>query len=457
MKKNFRETMKLEKFVPGGQVLGVLSDGRKAFVWGVLPGETAEVEIMKAKKNWAEGFAKTILAPAEVREKPKDNCYLSTSPWQILRWKNELREKEKLVREVFRENKIVFRDDENFAKYGEDFSKIDTEIREIATDGKQFGYRNKMEYSLYFMSRAEAEKPENAEFLATFSPEDFSRKYVDHGEEIVGGKIFLAFHRRGSHGKIPILQSSIERPEIFASAQEIVDELNANGENAWKFQSLLMRASRNGEVSGALFENCKPHPKMTNLSDELLGREYSYSPNGFFQINLPVYELALREISRNVGASRKVVDMYSGVGTIGLSLADEKREITLVETDNSAVEEMQKNVENLDENLRRNVKIVHTKSEDALENISRNSVLILDPPRAGLWPSVVEKIREIQPEKVIYLSCNPATQARDVARILGNNEDEFREKSGYKITFAKPFNFFPRTPHIENLVVLERK
>ena len=150
--------------------------------------------------------------------------------------------------------------------------------------------------------------------------------------------------------------------------------------------------------------------------------------------------------------------MYSGVGSIGLSLLTEKNKVVLVETNDSAVAEARENVKLLAENIQKNVKIVHAKSEDALGEITPNATLIVDPPRAGLDKTVAEKIREIKPKRVIYLSCNPTTQARDIARIIGgNDEPEFCEKSNYEISFAKPFNFFPRTPHIENLVVLSLK
>lgn len=429
MKSNASVIAHFAKFVPGGQALGELADGRKIFAWGVLPGEIAEVTITKDKRKYVEGWASKIIEPSPHREKPRDECYLATSPWQILHWEDELRSKESLVRESFHQEKIPI------------------DLAPIATDNKQFGYRNKMEYALYFMSADEASQPSNADFLRTFSSSDFTRNYIDHGKHVIGGKIFLAFHQRGSHLKIPILHSSIERPEIFAKAQIIVDKLNDLGEIAWKYQSLLVRGSGNGDVSAALFENHQPHPNMSQLSDMILGHRYSYSPNGFFQINLPVYELALREISKHV-TSQKIVDMYSGVGSIGLSLFDATREITLVETNNSAFAELTANLTDFPENLRTKIHAIHAKSEDALDSLSSDCDLILDPPRAGLDKQVVEKIREIKPQKVIYLSCNPTTQARDISDMIANNI--------YKIIFAKPFNFFPRTPHIENLVILER-
>jgi len=358
------------------------------FFWNALPGETVlEYEITKNKSSYAEAVATSIKNPSPYRKEPKDECFLSTSPWQILDYDYELKQKSLLVQEIFREHDI----------------KIDAP--EVITDGKDYKYRNKMEYALYY--------------------------------DIEKAKIFPAFHARGSHRKIPIAKSSLERPEIFKKALEIIDDLNARGEEARKYQSLLLRCSQNGEVSGGLYENKKPHPVFNNLKDKILGQEYSYSPNGFFQINLPVYEMALLEIKKHI-VSENVLDLYAGVGTIGLSVAKD-RNLTLVEVDKAAYKELENNA--------KNAKTILAKSEDILEYIAPDQTVILDPPRAGCDKKLIDKLVEVIPEKIIYLSCNPATQARDT-KLLSEK---------YQIELVKTFNFFPHTPHIENLVILERK
>lgn len=380
--------IKVEKFIPGGFALGTSFEGKKMFFWNALPGETVlEYEITKNKSSYAEAIVTSIKNPSPFRKEPKDECFLSTSPWQILDYDYELKQKSLLVQEIFREHDI----------------KIDAP--EVITDGKDYKYRNKMEYALYY--------------------------------DIEKAKIFPAFHARGSHRKIPITKSSLERPEIFKKALEIIDDLNARGEEARKYQSLLLRCSQNGEVSGGLYENKKPHPVFNNLKDKILGQEYSYSPNGFFQINLPVYEMALLEIKKHI-VSENVLDLYAGVGTIGLSVAKD-RNLTLVEVDKAAYKELENNA--------KNAKTILAKSEDILEYIAPDQTVILDPPRAGCDKKLIDKLVEVIPEKIIYLSCNPATQARDTKLLL--------EK--YQIELVKTFNFFPHTPHIENLVILERK
>ena len=383
--------VKIDKLVPGGQGIATLDSGKKGFFWNALPGETVtSYEVFKNKSKYFEATALTIENPSAHRIPPRDNVHLSTSPWQIMDYQYELEKKRELLLESFRQEGIE-----------------DLEIPEVMTDGHEFFYRNKMEYSLYW--------------------------------NIEKQKIELAFRRRGTHRKEPIKTSSLERPEIFKKAQEIIADLNARGEEAYKYQSLLLRCNQKGEVSGGLYENKKPHPVFENLTDTLLGHEYSYSPNGFFQINLPVYELALEEIKKHISTA-SVLDLYAGVGTIGLSVA-RNHNLTLVEVDKHAFRELENNCQNTSAHP------ILAKSEEVLEYIESDQTVILDPPRAGADKKLLDRLLEVTPKTLIYLSCNPSTQARDVKILL--------EK--YDIIKVQPFNFFPRTPHLENLVVLRRK
>ncbi len=412
--------IKIEKIIPGGQALGTMFDGRKIFFWNALPSESIiEYEVTKQKSHYLEAIATKIENPSKLRIEPKDSCYLSTSPWQILDWDYENRLKSELVVEIFREH------------------QIDIGTPDIYTDNTPYFYRNKMEYALYWDNKL--------------------------------SKIELAFRARGSHRKIPIQSSSIERPEIFAAARQIVEGLNVKHEEARKYQSLLLRCSQSGKISGGLYENRKPHPVFDNLTDSILGQTYFYSPNGFFQINLPVYELALKEIKKYIN-TENVLDLYAGVGTIGLSTARNKR-LVLVENNKAAYTEMCKNCAEgvfeggsepgkarssaktpvatgvLDAPRKNYPRAILANSEDALGFIVSNQTIILDPPRAGCDKKLIDKLLETMPKTIIYLSCNPATQARDVKILLDK----------YQIEDIKTFNFFPRTPHIENLVILSLK
>ena len=383
------ERARIEKLVPGGQGLATLESGKKAFLWNALPGELVEFEITKNKRSYCEGIATQIIEAAPERITPKDECYLATSPWQIMDYQTELQQKSALVKECFTQQ------------------HLDLTVLPTITDYKDYFYRNKMEYSLYW----------------------------DHDTV----QIYPAFHVRGTHRKVPVKTSSIERPEIFTKAQEIISELNAQHAEARAYQSLLIRCDQHGNTSAALFENGKSHPVVDNLQDRLLGQTYTYSPNGFFQINLPVYEKVLENIAEHIKTD-KVLDLYAGVGSIGLSVARDK-DLTLVEVNAAAFAEMQNNAKGTD------AKCILAKSEDVTEYITPDYTVILDPPRAGCDAKLIEKLNEIRPEQIIYLSCNPITQARDVAML--------QEK--YTISSLQPYNFFPRTTHIENLVFLTKR
>ena len=380
--------IQIEKLIPGGQALGTDQDGRKIFFWNALPGETiTDYDVTKRKSHYSEAIATNIEHPSPHRVEPQEPCYLSTSPWQIMDYSYELQQKQALVVEIFHQH------------------GIDIATPAIITDGRDYHYRNKMEYALYWNNAT--------------------------------SQIELAFHQRGSHRKFPIAHSSIEHPELFTRAREIIADLNSRGEQARKYQSLLLRCNQAGTVSGGLYENHQPHPWFPPLTDYLLGHTYSYSPNGFFQINLPVYELALKEIQQHI-TTDEVLDLYAGVGTIGLSVARD-RKLTLVEVDKSAYTELVNNSNNLND-----ITTILDKSENVLKYISPEQTVILDPPRAGCDQKLINKLLEIKPAKIIYLSCNPSTQARDIKLLL--------EK--YHFEKIKTFNFFPHTPHIENLTIL---
>ncbi len=390
MRSQIIEHATIEKIVPGGQGIATLKNGKKAFIWGVLPGENVDFEITKNKKSYCEGIVKNIINDISPhRIKAKDVCYLSTSPWQIMDYNYELKQKKALVEECLKQ------------------VHINANILPTITDNKDFYYRNKMEYALYW----------------------------DNDK----AKIYPAFRKRGSHQKIPVTQSSIERPEIFAEVQNIVQDLNDKNEEARKYQSIMIRCNQKGKVSSALFENGKSHPKMQNLTDVILGRKYAYSPNGFFQINLPVYELALKEIKQNI-ETQNILDLYAGVGSIGLSVTSLEQKLILVESNKDAFQELKQNSKCSSCNA------ILDKSENVPSYIQPEQTVILDPPRAGCDRKLIEALISSTPKVIIYLSCNPITQARDISILM----------TKYNLEKVQPYNFFPRTPHIENLIILKR-
>jgi len=421
----------LDKIVGGGQTLGSLDYGKKAFVWGGLPGEKVNVQLTKKKSSFVEGIVTEVLEPSEERVAPVDETsYLSTSPWQIMKFESEQHYKSALIEEAFELHDIV----------------LPNPI-EVYSDGKEYGYRNKIEFSFWW------------------------DKELD--------QLDLAFFRRGTQGKIPVQGSSLANDAINKAAHAIRDTLRNRDIQAFPLKTLLIRCNRQGEVAAQLyvkdeffdafteeemrdfgvtgFELIFSNPKSpasvitkrlqawgeTTLADTILDVPFTYAVEGFFQINLPVYEQALLDMKEWVPADKPAVDFYSGVGTIGLTIGGNN--ITMVEINEHAVREMERNITALQREQA--AKAILAPSESALEHITGDATIIVDPPRAGLHEDVIAKLLETGPERIVYLSCNPATQARDVARLAET----------YGIRSHRGYNFFPRTPHIEHLVVLDKK
>jgi 23S rRNA (uracil1939-C5)-methyltransferase len=424
----------LDKIVGGGQALGTLDGGRKLFVWGGLPGETVEVQMTKKKSNLAEGIVVEVITPSAERIMPRDEeSYLSTSPWQIMTFDAEQHYKSALIEEAFELHDIVL-----------------PSAIELYSDQKQYEYRNKIEFSWYWDKESE--------------------------------QIDLAFFRRGTHGKIPVDGTSLAHPHINEAAVAIRDFIRTKPDvRAYMLKTLLVRCDTKGvvavqlyvkdeafvQLTGAELEGLKENghiegfelifsnPKSpasvittklqtwgtTSLTDTILDIPFTYAVEGFFQINIPVYEQALRDMKEWVSDDKPSVDLYSGVGTIGLTIGG--KNVTMVEINEHAVREMKRNITALErENT---IKAILAPSEQALEYITSDKIIIVDPPRAGLHEDVINKLLEAKPERIIYLSCNPVTQARDVARLA----------QAYGVKSHRGYNFFPRTPHIEHLVVLD--
>lgn len=438
MKKAQTATLTLENIVGGGQTIGTLADGRKAFVWGGLPGEQVTIRVTKKKSKFVEGVVTEVHHASSERTAPVDpGSYLSTSPWQIMNFPAEQQYKAQLIAEAFRLHHVTL-----------------PTTPTVYTDEQQLAYRNKVEYSWY--------------------------SDTDPGSET--DTLDLAFFRRGSKGKITVDGTSLARPEINTLALEIRDLLRTKPVTARNLKTLLIRCSQTGKCIWQLYlkdrlENVITAEEAANLSaqggeiiysnpkspasviterlaafgdtvltDDVLGVPFRYVAEGFFQVNVPVYEQALTDMAAWIGTmptTSNTVDMYSGVGTIGLTIGGEK--VTLVEINEHAVQEMQRNIHAL--GRENNAKAVLAASEQALDYIHPDNLIIVDPPRAGLHADVIDRLLEQLPPRIVYLSCNPVTQARDVALL----------QQHYRIAWHRGYNFFPRTPHSEHLVILDKK
>ena len=498
MKRQSLETIHLDKIVGGGQALGTLADGRKCFVWGGLPGETVTVRITKKKSHFVEAIVEKVILPSPDRIRPRDpDSYLSTSPWQIMPLEIEQTHKRQLIDDAFTLHDVALP------------AAIDIYCNNIA-----YGYRNKVEFSWYsesVVSRAISQKKSGQLHVdpGLFSDDTQGIDADSDRKEPSSDTLDLAFFRRGSKGKIIVDGTSLAHPAINNLARAIRDLLRHKRVAARQLKTLLIRCDQSGSCVWQLYikdrlpkiitadEAAKlpaqggeiiysdprspasriterlAHFGDTTLTDTILGVPFRYACEGFFQVNIPVYEQALRDMRKWVSressywqlghhqkiirdprkvaqifsevplaADQPILDFYAGVGTIGLTIASGN--VTLVEINADAVREMQRNITELD---RTDARAVLAPSEQALNYITGKEIVIVDPPRAGLHPDVIATLLQKLPPRIIYLSCNPVTQARDVALL----------QQSYQITWHRGYNFFPRTPHIEHLIILDKK
>jgi len=408
--------------VYGGQGLGRL-DNKVYFVWNALPGETVTVELIKTKKNFCEAIAKEILIGSPERIDPVEKHFLSCSPWQIMAPEVEDKYKIEIVRDVFRKNAHF--------ELPKDLS--------IVSDVKNFlHYRNKMEYSFCLQDE----------------------------------KLSLGIFNRDTHEVVAVDECCLAMDIINKKAIEVLTLLQENNVLAQDLDHLVLRSDTNVECNADLYVQPKMQkelvdktvPKKTwlrillskknvevettkseiELSEKINDVTLFYNSEVFFQINFPIFKQAVDSIASFIPEKSDVVDCFSGVGAISLPLWRQIKKLTLIENQNQACELAEKNIEF---NKIDNAEII-TDSVENLKNIDlENKVLILDPPRAGLTKSMIQSILTGQPARIVYLSCDQATQARDLADLFGK----------YELEHFELFNFFSRTPHVESLAILTLK
>jgi 23S rRNA (uracil1939-C5)-methyltransferase len=411
-------TVTITKLVHGGQGLGDLPDGRKVFVWNALPGEQVRIELIKQKRSYAEAIAVEVITPSPDRINPKETNYLATSPWQMMTYEAENDNKRIIVEELFKQAKVKL-----------------PKLAPVIHDERVWQYRNKMEYSFW-------------------------------GDD---DGLHLALHRRASHSKDIVSGSALAMPAIDLAANAICAQLSKQNARAGDLKTIIVRCNLKGEVVVALFTKLEKFKQLElpegvkgmrvyyseprspasvptklhyelgdcSLNDTLGGNTLIYDVGSFFQVNPPVFEKALKVIKKSCPKS-SVVDMYAGVGSIGLSLG--APHVDLIELDPATAAMARQNVDN----SKYSADVIETPSEKALDYIVPDKPVIFDPPRAGLHNKVIERVLEVLSPVIIYLSCNPATQVRDLEKL----------QSHYKIELFEIYNFFPRTPHIETLAVL---
>lgn len=448
MKKGELKTFKIEDLAHGGDGVARAENGMAVFISLTLPGDLVKAEITKIKKDYA--FAKLVevieAGPGRV-EAPcpvYNNC--GGCQLQHIDYDKELQFKQNNIKQLI--NRIAEIDE---------FKLMDV----LAADD-DFRYRNKAQFPLK----------------------------LDENDNITAG-----FYKRGSHDIVPNHNCLIQHPLINRILKITLEELNkfqlsVYNENTLRglLRHLVIRVGSctnqailvmvtNGDdfidkelIARTLIRKI-PELKgvLQNINNEdtnvIFGKEdillagenkiteyigqtaYFISARSFFQVNTmqakKLYDTAAEYLGDK--SSFKIVDAFSGTGSIALYLADKAEKIYAIESVDSAVKDAK---ENAKLNKVTNIEFIEGMVEDKLPSLVKNrsiDSIIFDPPRKGLDDKTINLLLESSIEKIIYISCNPATQARDLKKL----------KQKYNLVKIQPVDLFPQTYHIESLALLE--
>jgi 23S rRNA (uracil1939-C5)-methyltransferase len=397
----------------GGSALG-RHEGRVIFVPYTIPGETVRVELIEAHTRWGRGRLLEIVDPSPHRVEPPcpyfgpDKC--GGCHFQQIAYEAQAEYKREVVID-------------QLARLG---GLHDINVQEIIGAAEPWVYRN------------------HAQFSTT--PE---------GQ--------LGFLTADTHHVVPVEECLILDP--------LLDELRAALDMEWP--QLHRLSLRCGSATGdrmAVFElnhyedfdievdfavSCvilladgEAVVLMGNayLEEQVAGRDYRISANSFFQVNTAGAEALVALVHESLAPTKSdtLLDLYCGVGLFGLSLADQVGRVLGVEADPSAAADFRYNARGLD-----HVELIEGKAQSVLPRIKEPvDLLLLDPPRSGAGQGIINQVAGLKPRRVVYVSCDPATLARDARHLT---------ESGFLLKEVQPVDLFPQTYHVESVALFARQ
>lgn len=422
-------------------------DGEVVFVPGTACGDVCNIRIVNTRSKFAWGELLEILTPSAVRIDPDCNVYPACGGCALrhIEYEEELRLKAKQVTDAF-------------SRIG----GLTVNFEGITGAPETQRYRNK---ALYPVRRSR--------------------------EGNVAG-----FYRRASHDVVPCLDCKLESEISLKILQAVLSYMEQYNIRAYDertgsgiIRHVFVRSSRDGSAIACIIST-KPHLPMQErlidllresvpnlrgillnvntrrdnvvmtgqsqllwsesyVEEVLLGKKFVLSADSFFQINPAQTENLYACAGEFLDHCDDLLELYCGVGSIGICLSDRAKHVTGVEIVPQAIEDARRNAER---NGLENIEFFCADAGDAAKQFSaqgrRPDAILVDPPRKGMDNACIEAIVEMSPEKIVYISCNPATQARDAALLA---------EQGYEVTRLRAFDMFPRTSHVETVCLLIKK
>jgi 23S rRNA (uracil1939-C5)-methyltransferase len=430
----------IDSLAHGGNGVARL-EGYVVFVAGAVPGDRVRAEVGKAKKAYAEARAIEIVEPSPERVPPFADH--PGAPWQVLSYERQLEVKSEQVADALK----------RIGKL-EDF-----ELEPIVPALEQWRYRNKLEYSFGTGEDGELVCGFHApgrwnDIVPMVDCKLASERSNELREQVLAfcrEQGLGAWDRRDQRGFLRNLviregrRTGQTQVRLVTSPGKLdIDGLIAavDADGIWWTQTADLGESTYGGEHTLLSGS----PQLT---ERLSGLDFLISPEAFFQTNTEMAEqlYALAVEYAGLRGHERVFDLFSGIGTIALSLASRAREVIGLEIIESAVADA---IENARINEIQNASFyagdVRLAMRELVERQGKPHLAIIDPPRAGLSQKVVRRIVEAAPSRIVYVSCNPTTLAPNAAQLV---------EAGYKLVKVRPVDMFPQTPHIECVALLE--
>ena len=422
--------LKVEKLVYPGRSLA-LDGGKVVFTDRGLPGEMVEVEVLRDRKTFAEARTLRIVVPSPARVEPRCAHFLACSPYQEMAYEAQLAAKKAQVEEIVdRELKL----------------KLDG--LEVVPSPEVWGYRNRIRLRILWQegeARAYYHEPgEETAFLPVERCYLVSDAVNDLLAELVA---FLGREGFEAVSELEVRESRARSRSLVVFHLESAARIE---EMAGKLAGLHHRFPLSGIT--ALVTDGRAVREETlggvaRLEESVGGKVFRLGARSFFQANVAIIDRVAAEMRRAVaeGPESGLVDLYAGVGTFGIILAAGAREVFAVESEPANIRFLKKNIE---VNRAGNVAVCEGTSERWLPSLLERDIgaVVLDPPRRGADPGLLADLAASEVPLVLYLSCNPATLARDLKALL----------PVYELGSLRVYDFFPHTPHIETLAVLRR-
>ncbi|NRB50935.1 MAG: 23S rRNA (uracil(1939)-C(5))-methyltransferase RlmD [Saprospiraceae bacterium] len=451
-------------FADKGKSVGRDEEGRVIFVEEVVPGDVADVLVLRKRKGTFQGVAQQISTYSPDRVDPVCEHFgvCGGCKWQHLSYEAQLRHKQKVVEDAMRR-----------------IGKIDTTCLEPIVGGASTTYyRNKLEFA--FSNRRWLTKEE-----------------ID--TDISNQADVLGFHRAGAFDKVVDIQHCWLQGEPSNQIRNRIREMaHARGDSFYDLKAntgflrhLLIRVTSIGEVlvilsfgednpkkiEAFLAEVLVEFPSITTLTycvntklndyifdldmicfhgkgyiEEQLGHvRFKIGPKSFFQTNTQQAKVLYDTVIEfaDLQGTENVYDLYTGIGSIALYVAQQCGQVVGIEEISAAIVDAEENasLNKIDNAIFYAGDVKDILTTEFAEKHGKPDLLITDPPRAGMHPKVVEMLKELAAPRIVYVSCNPATQARDLQLL----------ESSYTVRKIRPVDMFPHTHHIESVALLELK